>query len=184
MDTRHSQMINYVSICLLTLILLLISGCASIQSPQPQFIPPESEEQPTEQIIPTIPTQVPIISTQPIPLEIQSDCTDDLIFIEDITFPDYSTVKPGTSIDKQWLVKNNGTCNWDYRYSLRLISGESLGAEIRQSLFPAISGSQNIIQISFTMPPDSGTFESSWQAFNFNDQPFGDSISILVVVVP
>ena len=184
MDTRNSQKMNCVSICLLTLILLLISGCASIRSPQPLFVPPKIEEQPTEQVIPTIPIQEPINTTQSIPLNIQSDCADDLIYIEDITYPDYSTVTAGTSIDKQWLVKNNGTCNWDYRYSLRLISGESLGAEIRQSLFPAISGSQNIIQISFTMPLISGPYESSWQAFNFNDQPFGDPISILVVVVP
>jgi hypothetical protein len=112
------------------------------------------------------------------------DCSENLLYIDDITIPDWTTIEPGVEIDKQWQVENNGTCDWDYRYSLHLTSGESMGAEIEQNLFPARSGSQAIIHISFIAPLQSGTYHSTWQAYNPSNQPFGDPISILVVVAP
>jgi hypothetical protein len=184
MDIPHSQKINGVSIFFLTLIFFLLSGCSSDTSPQPPYIPPKPDYQPTEQTSSTLPPQLPVPTVQSIPTPMLIDCSENLLYIDDITFPDWTNIEPGKAIDKQWQVENNGTCDWDYRYSLRLISGESLGAEIRQGLYPARAGSQTIIQISFITPLRPGTYHSIWQAYNPSDQPFGDPISILVVVVP
>ena len=63
-------------------------------------------------------------------------------FVSDVTIPDGSEVEANSTMDKRWEVENSGGCNWDERYRLRLISGDSLGAEEEQMLFPARSGTQ------------------------------------------
>ena len=55
-------------------------------------------------------------------------CSSNLLFLEDITIPDGSEVNPQDILDKRWLVENSGTCNWDRRFSLRLIAGSDLGS--------------------------------------------------------
>ena len=93
-------------------------------------------------------------------------------------------VAPGESLDKQWLVQNSGSCNWDERYHLRLISEEALGAAPEQALYPARAGTQATLQVSFIAPSDAGEYTSEWQAFDSNGLPFGESFFIKVVVQP
>ena len=89
---------------------------------------------------------------------------------------------PGKLLDKQWLVQNNGDCNWDARYRLRLISGDALGASPEQALYPARAGSQANLRILFTAPQEAGDYVSEWQAFDANGIPFGESFFIKIVV--
>lgn len=109
-------------------------------------------------------------------------CLDGLTFIEDVTIPDYSIVSPGNTLDKQWLVQNSGSCNWDNRYRLRLISGVALGASIEQAIFPARAGAQAILQIIFTAPAEAGEYTSEWQAFDAKGISFGESFFIKIIV--
>ena len=89
---------------------------------------------------------------------------------------------PGSSLDKQWLVQNNGTCNWDARYRLRLVSGDPLGAATEMALFPARAGTQATLRILFTAPQPDGEYVSEWQAFDASGVPFGESFVIKIVV--
>jgi hypothetical protein len=89
-----------------------------------------------------------------------------LTFISDLTIDDDTVVTPGSSLDKQWLVQNSGTCNWDGRYRLRLINDVALGALPEQALYPARAGLQATVRINFTAPMDAGTYTSDWQAFD------------------
>ena len=111
-------------------------------------------------------------------------CVDGLTFISDVTIADNTIEAPGIKIDKQWLVQNSGTCNWDGRYRLRLVSGDALGASPEIALFPARAGSQVTIQIIFTSPLDAGTYISEWQAFDGNGYAFGDSFYLKIIVQP
>jgi hypothetical protein len=110
------------------------------------------------------------------------DCLDSLIFISDITIPDGTIVVAGSTLDKQWEIENNGTCNWNEEYSIRLISGPDLGADSVQALAPARSGSRTTIRIKFTAPDQSGSYQSMWQAYNPEEEPFGDTFYIDVVI--
>jgi hypothetical protein len=127
------------------------------------------------QVIP-LPSIIPTID--------QSNCVNNLSFIEDLTIPDNSFIPFGSSVDKQWRVENNGTCNWNAEYRLRHTSGAVLGAPEEIALFPARSGTQATIQITFTAPFEEGLYESAWQAFDPNGSPFGDPIYIRIVVSP
>jgi len=109
-------------------------------------------------------------------------CTDGLAFVEDVTVPDGTVVSPGASIDKQWLVQNNGTCNWDEGYRLKLVDGPEMGAQPEQALFPARSGVQAVIRVVFTAPSEAGRYRSAWQATDPQGAPFGDLIFMEIVV--
>ncbi len=149
----------------------LLSACGgNITSPSPT---------------PLLPTIIPtetFFSPPPIALTPTPACRDGLSFLEDLTIPDSTVVSPGSSLDKQWLVQNSGSCNWDNRYRLRLVDGDALGASPEQALFPARAGMQATLRILFTAPMDTGEYVSEWQAFDPSGVPFGESFFIKIVV--
>ncbi len=110
-------------------------------------------------------------------------CKSNLLFLEDITIPDGTQVDPQEILDKRWLVENNGTCNWDRRFNLRLIAGPDMGASPDMALFPARSGSQAEIRIQFTGPQEPGVYRSAWQAVDPQGNLFGDPIFIEINVI-
>ena len=172
-----------IRLCIL-LAWALLAGCAGGQTPvviattdtgdeitTPQASTPTARPLPS----PTRPTEIPRPTSTP-------GCTNTLRFLTDLTMPDGSVVSPGQAIDKRWQVENSGTCNWDERYSLRLVEGPELGATSPQALYPARGGTQAIIRILFTASEELGTFRSAWQAYDPQGNAFGDLIFIEVVV--
>lgn len=181
-DMLRIRLSLYLLAILLTLI--LASACAPQTTPTP-FRPP-TQPAPT-QILPTttiIPALYTAIPTPTITATIAGPCTNDLDFLNDITIQDNTSILIGVSIDKQWLVKNSGTCNWDATYRLKWIGGDPLGAEQEQALFPARAGSQATIRIRFTAPTTDGIYESAWQAYGPDGIAFGDPIFMRIVVTP
>jgi len=109
-------------------------------------------------------------------------CIDNLVYLEDLSIPDGTEVGPGESRDKRWKVKNNGTCNWDVNYRIKLVGGPDMGAPQEQTLFPARSGAEAMVRMVFTAPQDAGTYRSAWQAYTPDGTAFGDPFFIEVVV--
>lgn len=136
----------------------------STTTPVPQLFIPTFESSPT----PTIPTAIP-------------PCTDNLTFVNDATVPDGTIISPGASIDKQWIVSNSGSCNWDARYRLKWIGGDTLGAA-EQALFPARAGTQATLRVIFIAPNEIGNYESAWQAYGPDGAAFGDPVYVKIVV--
>ena len=127
------------------------------------FLPPTAQ-----------PSATPIPPTdQPQPTK-PADCVDTLSYMEDITIPDGTEVKPGEVMDKRWQVRNNGTCDWDDKYTLKLIAGDGMGGPQVQALYPARAGSAAIIRVELKAPTEPGTYRSAWQAYNSKDEAFGD----------
>jgi hypothetical protein len=170
------------------LILFLLSACTSAPTPTP-FRPPTVEPplieptliiQPTKPVVITESTLPPTIAIHP--TANPKDCTNDLSFINDVTIPDNTFVTYGSNVDKQWLVQNSGTCNWDASYRLRHLGGAALGAAEEAMLYPARAGTQATIQIMFAAPFTDGVYESAWQAYDPNGNPFGQPIYIRITV--
>jgi len=166
----------------LLLVLTFASACAPQASPT-AFRPP-TQPGPT-QILPTTTSVPQLFTPAPTPTitaTIPGPCTDSLSFLDDITIEDNTFVSPGSSIDKQWLVQNTGTCNWDSTYRLKWIGGDTLGAAEEQALYPARAGTQATLRIIFTAPVIEDTYDSAWQAVDPNGNVFGDLIFIKIVV--
>lgn len=174
-----------LSLPALLLAFLLVPACTPAPPPTP-FIPPRAAT-PTQLLIqgatPVIATSTPVPEPSASPTA-TPPCTDGLAFVEDITIPDGTTVSAGSSIDKRWLVQNNGSCNWDARYRLKFVGGLELGATTEQALYPARSGSQATIRITFTAPSEPGTYTTAWQAIDPFGEPFGDAIFMEIQVSP
>lgn len=162
--------------------MFMLQGCIiapphrvpSPASQSPLFLPPTSAPVLIEPSL--IPAQFQPTPTLP--------CVDGLTFISDLTVPDGSIIQASASIDKRWEVENSGTCNWESGYSIRLIAGDEMGAGTQQALIPARSGTRAVIRILFQAPSEPGNYRSAWQAYNPQDQPFGDPIFMDIVVEP
>ena len=171
------------SLLTVTLALILLPACAPA-TPATPFIPPRAATptQPSSQrntpVIPTV-TPQPIATASP---TATPPCTDGLAFVEDLTIPDNTVVAPGSSVDKQWQVQNNGSCNWDSRYRLKFVGGVEMGAPIEQALYPARAGALAVIRITFTAPDQSGTYTTAWQAIDPFGEPFGDPVFMKIIV--
>lgn len=131
---------------------------------------------------PTSPQEATAETDLPLPTP-SPDCSSNLLYLEDITIPDGTQTRPQETIDKRWLVQNNGTCNWDRRFSLRLIAGSEMGASPDIALFPARSGRQVEIQIQFIAPLEPGLHRSAWQAADPQGNLFGDTVFIEIEVI-
>src|SRR5262245_14784618 len=168
------------------LILTTLSACSPTSTPtpfrsptmQPPLVEPTLIIQPTKEVVIIQSTPLPTI----IPTTNPQDCVNNLSFISDVTIPDNTFVTYGSSIDKQWLVENSGTCNWDSSYRLRHLGGAVLGAPEEIMLYPARAGTQATIQIPFTAPFTDGVYESAWQAYDSGGNPFGQPIYIRITV--
>jgi hypothetical protein len=166
----------------ITLFFFTLAACSSQATPT-LYIPPtrESTQDISSQLAittdPVSGTGTP--SPQPSP---SPACIPGLAFLEDITIPDGTSVNMGEILDKRWLVENNGSCNWDHRFTLRLIAGPDMAAQPEYALFPARSGTQAEIRILFTAPQEPGAHRSAWQAHDPGGNLFGDPVYIEVVV--
>jgi Ig-like domain-containing protein len=164
-----------------------LAACAPAATPT-FFIPPSAAPQLAITVQSTPPTAVsPIVTTAPAirPLaNTRTPCTNNLSFVQDLTIPDGTDVNPGEPVDKQWLVTNSGTCDWDGSYRFKLISGEAMQAAAEQALFPARAGTQATLRVVFTAPQDTGMHQTAWQAVSPEGITFGEAVYMQISVSP
>jgi len=114
---------------------------------------------------------------------LEGPCTDNLGFLADITVPDGTQFQPGQPIDKQWRVRNTGTCEWGPDYRLVLVSGNALSGRGEIALYPAKPGGEAILQMAMVAPQEPGPYSGRWQARDPAGKLFGDRIFITIQVV-
>lgn len=166
--------------CWLALV-LLASGIASCQpgftqptdTPIANFIPPTNNPAAED---------IQVGEFNPLPTR-QPNCDNQLRFVDDLTIPDGMEVSPGEEITKRWLIRNQGSCNWNRSYSLQLISGLSLGAQKIQELYPARQSTEAVVEIIFIAPDNAGRYNSWWQAYDPDGNRFGDPIFMEISVL-
>ena len=166
---------------LILLPIILFAVSCSPQSPPTPFRPPTAI--PPTIILPTsTSTLPPTLAPTLTPAPIAGPCTNELTFLDDLTVEDGAAFSPGATIDKQWLVQNVGTCDWDSTYKLKWVGGFTLGVSEEQPLFPARAGVQVTLRIVFTAPAEPGTYQTTWQALDPDGNLFGDTVYMEIVV--
>ena len=172
---------------LLFVALLLLTACAP--EPTPTFFVPPTAAPPQPTTLPPASSSgtAPTLTATPYSTATSTSaapCLNNLAFLQDVTIPDGTSVAPGGTVDKQWLVSNSGTCDWDSGYRLKLVNGDALGAAPEGALYPARAGSQATLRIVFTAPTEAGSYESSWQAVAPDGAAFGEPVYMQIVVAP
>ncbi len=170
---------------------LLVSGCGAAETgtaPQPVVVAPVVPALVRSPVAtqPAIPAPAASPSStaadEPVHPTTTPACGDNLKFIADLTVPDGTIVARGALIDKRWQVENSGSCNWDERYRLKIISGAEMGLQAEQALFPARSGATAMIRMLLLVPSKPGTYRSAWQAVGPGGEIFGDIIYVEIRV--
>lgn len=187
MSSRKLSVLRRVGLFAVSLTVFLTAACSSASNPTP-FRPPTAQApliEPTFIINPTQP--IVVVESSPLPTIIPTirpdECSSNLTFVSDLTIPDNTSIAYGSTIDKQWVVENSGTCHWNSDYRLKHIGGAALGAPEEIALYPARAGTQATIQILFTAPFTNGEYESAWQAVDPLGTAFGDPIFIRIIAV-
>ncbi len=104
------------------------------------------------------------------------------ILISDVSIPTGTQVKANESFTKTWLVKNNGTCEWNGDYKITFVGGDTLGADttkIRRKVGP---NSSTEISLNMSAPGSKGTVSSAWQLSSDNGQLFGQLFAFSITV--
>jgi hypothetical protein len=176
---------------LILLGVLLVSGCVGEETstPAPPVLVAPAVSSPVNSPVATQPvllaptaSPTPVDANGPVRPTTTLACEDNLKFVADLTVPDGTIVARGALIDKRWQVENSGSCNWDERYRLKIISGAEMGLQAEQALFPARSGASAVIRMLLLAPSKPGTYRSAWQAVGPAGETFGDIIYVEIRV--
>lgn len=168
---------------LLLFLMVSVTACGSAaETPLPDAFRPPTINPLSTPLAPEESNPTPVQASGPIAAAPTPACTLGLVYLEDLTIPDGTVVFAGQQMDKRWSVENTGSCNWDERFSLHLVSGPGLGADEIQALYPARSNTVVVIRILFTAPDEPGAYRSAWQAYDPQGVPFGDPIFIDILV--
>lgn len=114
----------------------------------------------------------------------QGNVDDKAVYVSDVTIPDGTIVKPGSTIVKIWSVKNTGTTTWKTAYQLAYVDGlkdakEALNIHLANEVKPALSVQ---VSVTFTAPNEPGTYYSYWRLTNGDRIGFGEVLSMKIVV--
>lgn len=100
-----------------------------------------------------------------------------------IELPEYPVVKPNELTNLHLTIQNTGKSEWPAgSITLAHVDGQPLNLRWNQP--PAVpSGGQVQWELSLIAPPEPGVYDSVWQTAFYN-QPFGERVQIIVIVVP
>jgi len=139
---------------------------------------PTASPAPTEKF-----TATPVVLTATLETPATADPCYDLLWIEDVTIPDGTNLKPNESFTKTWLVQNSGGCAWPPGFTFQHVGGDPMRGETL-TLEEAIPvGAKREISIQLAVPTNqNGLIQSSWRMADANGVFFGDTLTVNITV--
>lgn len=104
----------------------------------------------------------------------QSNCTNKVTYVADISIPDNTVLTSGQEFVKTWRLRNDGDCVWSTAYALEFVEGDPMGFTGAQPLAAAVQPGQEVeISVTLTAPTAPGTYRSDWQLSDEQGRFFG-----------
>lgn len=101
-------------------------------------------------------------------------CTDRARFVDDITIPDGTVIRPGQTFTKTWRLANEGTCTWTTDYAIVFLQGTRMSKEAQLNLpAPVLPGDTVDLSVRLTAPETAGSFQADWLLANSAGETFG-----------
>ncbi len=104
------------------------------------------------------------------------------LFVRDVNYPNGSTLSPGEGFVKTWKVENNGSCDWNYNYSMAIVSDPHFDSSWNRLGRDVAPGQWAEVSVILDAPNQSGTFTGSWRMADAGGNPFGTTLSVTIVV--
>jgi hypothetical protein len=138
-----------------------------------------------------LPTAIPSFTPAPIGgiATAPADLCKNSAFIEDITVADGMQFKAWDKFYKVWRMQNTGTCTWDEGFYFASWAGPPSMAssqsprKIKEKYQFVPPGGVVDIGISMYAPGDPGEYVAHWSWYDDNGKPFGQSVTVVIVVV-
>lgn len=138
----------------------------------------------------TAPTQTPLPATEtptqapsPVPPTAASqNFCDNSAYVSDVTIPDKTVVTAGQVFEKTWALQNTGSCTWTEGYTIAFAGGDLMGGTTRPITAPVEPQKQSNVTVKLTAPTTAGTYTGWWRLSNSKGAPFGQSVSVVIVV--
>ncbi len=131
--------------------------------------------------VPTMPPPTAVPPT-PVPPTAPSGCTDNAVFVTDVTVPDGTAFTAGQSFNKVWRLSNNGTCTWGAGYQFVFVSGEAMTSSTVVSVPATAPGATADILVPMTAPATAGDHTGSWRMRSADGAIFGQTVTVKITV--
>lgn len=147
--------------------------------------PPQPTAAPTAAPSATPPTRIPPTATPP------GYCVDGMVFVRDLTYPDYNMTAPtiiaaGTPFQKGWRIRNSGSCTWNTSYVLRYSTGNSSYASMSGVPTPIMidvpPGAEYDLYLNQVAPLYPGVHQGFWVLTNASGAAFGNRLWVGISV--
>ncbi len=99
-------------------------------------------------------------------------------FVDDITVPDGTIMKPGEDFKKTWAIQNTGTCAWTEGYVLAFASGDNMdGYDLPIAKNQSVAPGQVVnMTINMTAHVAEGTYIGYWRMKDPQGNYFGATV--------
>ncbi len=110
------------------------------------------------------PAAAPVATTAP--STDTTGCTNEGLFLFDITVADGSPIEPGQTFVKTWQLRNSGTCAWNEDYTLVKVEGDLFTAEQDVIPMPAVAAGETVnVSVTLTLSAEAPLGESASARF-------------------
>ncbi|MGA9533469.1 MAG: PA14 domain-containing protein [Anaerolineales bacterium] len=101
-------------------------------------------------------------------------CTNRATFLLDVTVADNSQIKAGSTFDKTWRLRNDGTCPWTTDYDLVFVSGDRMSGPSSKTLPRTVSPGELVeLTVRLSAPKETGVYQGYWMLMDANNKLFG-----------
>lgn len=147
-------------------------------TPSPTITPTATEAPPTATV-----QVLDVTSTATLQPTKAATGDDNAAWAGDVTIPDGTIVKPGSSFVKTWAIRNTGKTTWSKDFRLMYIDGlmdanQVLYVNLQQEVKP---GETINVSVTFISPSELGTHYSYWRLVTDKGVLFGEQMSLKIV---
>ncbi len=137
----------------------------------------------TSPTLPILPTATELLVTVTLVTPPTSNPCYNLLYINDVTVPDGTQMKPGQVFTKTWFVQNTGGCAWKPGFTFQHFGGNAMRGNTVTLTEAIQTGSKREISLQLVVPTgQSGLIQSSWRMADESGNFFGDTLSVNIVV--
>ncbi|HUV15771.1 MAG TPA: NBR1-Ig-like domain-containing protein [Pelolinea sp.] len=130
----------------------------------------QQQQQQDQQTLPTI-TVAPTNAPQGPPTETPKPCNKGFLVSESPA--DNTEFDVGQDFDKNWRIRNDGTCTWNTNYKLAFADGDKMSGPSSKNLTQNVAPGETVdIIIDLNAPDTAGTYRGNWKLVDDQGQSF------------
>lgn len=117
-------------------------------------------------------------------LPTQSSEANEARYVDDVTIPYDTTMKPGQPFRKTWRIRNTGSAAWGSGHKFVFVGDEKMGGPDAVNLPPTQPGEDAEVSVDLVAPMSPGKAKGTWQPCDAQGNLFDFPVRVEIVVIP